>query len=460
MINEFDYLNFFLILNDIYVKESISSSIEKIVEQVTNDNGTPIIYSFVTKGNKFVNEYPKINDPGCKAFIRTNNCKFKDLDEKINNKVINFRKVIPINDKIYNQDVENCLNLFFQDLDHITSEYGIANFEYSVMVRFRNIISKINDIMSKEFLFTEKQKKTIKKSADDAAEFYEKKLRSYFQDFDGNLESFKNLNDKSYYEELLKVYDSKEKENNHGCNRNNYINKHIELSFENFQEIIFRVPRDIEKSAFNKIYENLDNEIKEKVIERLRYEGLITTDDICLLNINIGQFLIGYALLNALPVTAIGVTLGLRALGWIASEGVGMIIGCSVIPVIGWSAGAVMLVVSFSDCLGMWFRENTREDITKCLLKWLKDNKANIIRDSIEKFNKSKEKIIKALFECKVFEGLPKKLLDECEKFRPNQKAFPPSNYKQELKSILTNRKLKKIFTKIFDYQDTQELNK
>jgi len=261
MINDLDYLNYFLIVNDIYAKESYSMT-EEIVKEVTNDYGSPIIYSFITKGNKFLNEFPKIN-ANYKAFVRTNYIRFKDFDEMKNKNKIKFRKVIPINDKEYNEDVKNCLNVFFQDLDQITNEFGIANYEASVMLRFKNIICKINDTISTISIFSPEEIRSLRKLADKEELFYEDELRNYFQYFTDDFDSFKNRFP-DLYEELLRVYDSYEWRNDCGLNRSNYINKHIQLSFEDFQKIIFNKPHKFVSSAFSNIYEKFDAETKKK----------------------------------------------------------------------------------------------------------------------------------------------------------------------------------------------------
>jgi len=89
MINDLNYINFFLILNDILARESYTLT-EDILKEVGNDYGSPILYSFVTKGNKFLIEFPKINS-NYKASVRINNIKFQNLDH-LKSK-IHFRKV-------------------------------------------------------------------------------------------------------------------------------------------------------------------------------------------------------------------------------------------------------------------------------------------------------------------------------------------------------------------------------
>ncbi len=452
MINDLDYLNFFLIVNDIYAKESYSLT-DDIVKEVTNDYGSPIIYSFITKGNKFIKEFPKIN-ANYKAYVRLNYIKFKDLDEMKNKDQIKFRKVFPINDKEYSEDVKNCLGLFFQDLEMITQDFGIADYEASVMLRFRKIICNINDKISKDFLFSPEQLSSLKQSAEKAKSFYDDELRNYFQHFTEDFDRFKNRFP-DFHQKLLQVYDNHETRNDCGVIRSNYIKKHTQLSFEDFQKIIFKKPQELVLSAFNQIYEKVDDETKNKILERLKSEGLLDENLEGSNNVNIGALLLSSSLILSGAISLVSF-IGMRAAGFIAAEGLAFLVGGIVFPVIGWIAAGVGLIFSSSNVIGLWFRKNTSEDITKGLLKWLSDNKAKILQDSLIKFEELKEKVIAMLTDFKVFENWTNEMIHECDKFKPNSKPFPTTDYKEEFK-ILLSKRLKNFFTKVFEYVDPSQ---
>jgi len=145
---------------------------------------------------------------------------------------------------------------------------------------------------------------------------------------------------------------------------------------------------------------------------------------------------------------------GIKTTGFLFEQGLTFLLGSLIVPVIGWIVGVIGLVFSFTDYLGIWIRKNTREDITKSLLKWLNVNKAKILEDSLKKFKDLMDNFIKMLVVFKEFINCTDELINECKKFIENSRDFPPTDYKEEMKSLLINPRLLSFFTRVFKYQD------
>jgi len=213
--------------------------------------------------------------------------------------------------------VKNSLNVFFDDMDKITKEFGIANYEHSVVIRVRTIVCDLNDCISKNSIFSPEQLSSIKRSANKAFLYFEKEIRDHFKEFT-DFDNFKKIYP-DLLDELYEVYDKYELNNDCGINRSNYIKKHVELSFDEFKTIILRRPQLLMVEAFDQIYEGVDEEIQRKLVERLTSLGIIVGNSSSL---HIGLALLSYTLIG-LSYTLLVDLVALRAAGFLLGKPLG-----------------------------------------------------------------------------------------------------------------------------------------
>jgi len=447
MIYDLNSVNFFLIVNDIYLRESYSIT-DEILKEVVKDYGSPIVYYFFTKGNKFLDEFPKINK-NYNAYVRTNHCLFKNLEE-IKSK-LNFRKVLPINDKIYNDDVKNSLKVFFDDLDKIRKEYGLANYEDSVFHRLRKELYDINNRLGKECLSSEDQMKSLKDSAEKGKIYYEQGVKEYFDDL-SDFNTFKNKYP-DLLEDLNEVYDKHEWKNDSKMVRSNYIKKHIDLSFDDFQKIILKKPQALVIAAFDKIDEKISEDVENNILRRHSAEGLENgnSENVKIRSLSLFS---AFILLGAISIIAFK-QMGNR--GIIATNGFLYDLGILYVPVAAFILGGLHFVNFLSPVIGLWSIKDTRDDITKALLEWLNNSKEKIINDSLERLEEKVKIQFENMNKSKVPEEGVKDLLSDCDEFKPNNKSFSITNHKEEFLSIIEKPRLKNFFTRVFDYKEEEQ---
>jgi len=440
-LNNLNSINFYLIVNDIYARESYSMT-EDIVKEVTNDFGSPNIYYFITKGNKFLNEFPKINS-NYKAYVRVNSMKLKNLEESKTK--INFRKVIPINDKDYNEDVKKCLNFFFNDLDKIKNECRTAYYDETIMFKLRRIIQDMMNSTTKDLILSQEQIKALQINADKVKSEFEKELHNYFSKFT-NLNRFINYFP-DFHDELFEMYNRYEESYYQFFYRDNY-KESLNFSKTDFQKIILRKPQKLAVFAFNKIFYEVSKDIRDKLLYKLKIEGLINANSE---SMEIGELLLFLTSNNLIPISPMKILLSLIEL---LSINPGPYYPGEQIVKVQVPFEGTIKVRSF-----IWFLFNfktRREEMTEGLLEILNQNIRKIIQESLDRFENLKTKIFNYLFDYKVLEDLIKDLYSECDKFKPNNKHFSNANYKEEFLSIIENKRLKNFFEKVFANEEAE----
>jgi len=177
MLNEeFNGFNIFIFLKDI--KCEVSYNFDYNILRNVNDYGSPIVYSFYTKGNDFIENLKKIKEKekngdwdereeantDLDKLLNYNHEFFKHLKE-LKEKNIYFRKVIPIIDKTNkNEDVNTCIQKFLDDAKEQIEKYGEICLEVSNKRKLSNLISKANDQYSSNFLISKEQLTKMKEN--------------------------------------------------------------------------------------------------------------------------------------------------------------------------------------------------------------------------------------------------------------------------------------------------------
>jgi len=184
--------------------------------------------------------------------------------------------------------------------------------------------------------------------------------------------------EKKYVNEIKELHikfqenDEKILKNNKYAKRNTYIVDQIKYLSTDFQtQVIESTVKNISINSVKKFMEkikNNDSNLLEKINKYLRLKDLI--DD----KINDSLELSLKGLLGT--IAGIAVASGIRAVvGLILVEEIAIIGGVSIIPVVGWVAGAILGIgctaLTLSNYIGIWKRANCFEDTMKIFYDYL-----------------------------------------------------------------------------------------
>jgi len=228
------------------------------------------------------------------------------------------------------------------------------------MLRLKRILSHIKDRVINESDSSENQIESLRSNAERGKNFYENATQEYFDDI-CDFDTFRNK-----YPDLLdnlnQKYNEHEWLNNHNLSRSNYIYKHIQLSFKDFKEIVFKKPVDLANAAFGQIFDGVDEDVKN-YISGMEYNVLPYQSSS---NIKKAPLIVSFV--SIIIAISLFILIGNLKKDGVINQGFIFTAGGMVIPILLIIIGCCGIVHSISDSIGIWFKINTREQITKGLL--------------------------------------------------------------------------------------------
>ena len=445
---EFDFLNVFIFVNKMDCETMYNIDCE-VFKRVTTF-GQPIIYSFYTKGLSLMeklrkNRNAKNREKDRKKFFSVNKRFFNRL-KSIEGKEILFRKIIPIVDSEYdNDDVRENLEIFIDDVRKVIREYGEKIYQNTARLKIRGEIMKINDELSKKNILNPKELSILY----DLKYKYESERKNKIREYFAILDSFENY--KKYFPDqihkLEEIYEKNEHLNPNNFSRRNYINKHLEYSFNDFQLIIIEPVEEINKFYMAKIFDSLNKDLKDKIMKRLEEEGLVdiqTTYYEGILSL--------IAKSNGISIDSLSKNTLYTYLFSNISDTVKA--GFDLIHYLVWLPGIINFAFFSTGLHQFLIKIGAKEEVTKGLFQWFLKNKGEIAIKCIEIVDKMIEKYVE-FFKNKM-ETIPLSynMLNIVEKI---QKEFIDLNEfkfdENQLLSMIKDEELKKFTKEALEHQ-------
>ena len=304
---------------------------------------------------------------------------------------------------------------------------------------------KINDQLSKKNILNPKELSILY----DLKYKYESERKNKIREYFAILDSFENY--KKYFPDqihkLEEIYEKNEHLNPNNFSRRNYINKHLEYSFNDFQLIIIEPVEEINKFYMAKIFDSLNKDLKDKIMKRLEEEGLVdiqTTYYEGILSL--------IAKSNGISIDSLSKNTLYTYLFSNISDTVKA--GFDLIHYLVWLPGIINFAFFSTGLHQFLIKIGAKEEVTKGLIEWFLKNKGEILIKCLEIVDKMIEKYVE-FFKNKM-ETIPLSynMLNIVEKI---QKEFIDLNEfkfdENQLLSMIKDEELKKFTKEALEHQ-------
>lgn len=252
---------------------------------------------------------------------------------------------------------------------------------------------------------------------------------------------------------LENFYANKEKDNLHNFSRSNYIEKHMKDASDYFKKLILKTPEQINMKYFKKFFNNINEEIKQKIINRLKIEGLIdkSSDNID------GVFAILKSISGVSIASSITIQILIRTGFFVAAEAISLGAGFAFIPVAGWILGGITgisaLLYSLKNFIGIWKKENAIKDISKGLFDWFISNRGKLLDFYISVYDNIIEQFIGAFSKKKEIDEKFQEILDVIDKYEKYITKLDFELKDTNLLEMIKDEELQKFIKQAINYE-------